>query len=537
MFNVIIADDEPIIRRSLKGKIDWNALGFHISGEASNGLEVLQLVDSAEPDIILTDMKMPLMDGIQLLTALSERTVKSKVIVISAYSSFNYTHAAVKCGAFDYILKPIDADELIEVLLRAKEAIESVRSQNSRKDTLPLPEGKLPALKDHFLNSFVTSGIIDETNMESHLANLGVSLSHQKYICIAIMIPELQKIVQHSFLNDYDKAFVCITNLIQSFSSSMGFSVSTFRNSLYMYNFYAIIGFDSDAMISLDMLERLKADIETFLISDVMIGVGQVCKSFHEINLSFTQALDALNYRNIVSESCIIYSDDIRQNGSIPISLSLEKEKAFLTSLEICNWEEMENNVLQLFEYVRSCKNMSFRQVYKLFSELLFLCDRILRKYDGSLEQIFNEDITSIDYIACKGSLPQLEYWFSQVITKIMKCILASKSKNMGKVIDEIKNYIDIHYFEDISLNDMSLKFYMNKSYLSALFKKRIGQNFVDYITTVRMKKASEHMKSKKCKVYEVAQLVGYTDERYFSKLFKKYMGVTPEEFKNTSKP
>jgi two-component system, response regulator YesN len=144
MFNVIIADDEPIILRSLKGKIDWNALGFHISGEASNGLEVLQLVDSAEPDIILTDMKMPLMDGIQLLTALSERTVKSKVIVISAYSSFNYTHAAVKCGAFDYILKPIDADELIEVLLRAKEAIESVRSQNSRKDTLPLPEGNCP---------------------------------------------------------------------------------------------------------------------------------------------------------------------------------------------------------------------------------------------------------------------------------------------------------------------------------------------------------------------------------------------------------
>jgi two-component system, response regulator YesN len=535
MLNVIIADDEPIIRRSLKGKIDWNTLGFNIVGEASNGLDVLNLAKSNEPDIILTDMKMPLMDGIQLLKALSENGIKSKVIVLSAYSSFNYTHAAVKCGAFDYILKPIDASELIEVLLRVKESIESERTQTFKNANVPPLQENLPILKENFLNSFVSSGIIDENNLESNLTNLGVSLSHKNYVCIAIMIPELQTIVQNTFLDDYDKAFICITNLIQNFSSNMGFSVSTFRNSLYLYNFYVIFGFSSDSLLQIEMLERLKSDIEKFLISEILIGVGQTCKSFHEINLSFTQALDALNYRDIISNSCIIYSDTLRQNGSIPISLSLEKEKAFLTSLEICNWEEMESNVLQLFEYVRSCKTLSFRQVYKLFSELLFLCDRILRKYDGNLEQIFNEDITSIDYIACKGSLPHLENWFSHVITKIMKFILASKSKNMGKVIDEIKNYIDEHYFEEVSLNDMSKKYYMNKSYLSALFKKCIGQNFVDYITSVRMKKAAEYIKSKKCKIYEVAQLVGYTDERYFARLFKKYIGVNPNEFKKES--
>lgn len=533
MYKIIIVDDEPLIRRGLREKIDWNSLDFEIIGEAANGLDALKLVKSLDPDVIITDMKMPVMDGIKLLESIKKDNCKAKVIVISAYSSFNYTHAAVKCGAFDYILKPIDGNELTEVLLRAKSSLES------GKESLGMPKGSTALqhsyteIKEKFFESFITSQLISENNLESQLVALDISPKLKKYICLAVMIPELTSIVKSTFDDDYSKAFVCTTRLIQNIAFKKSFSVATFRSNIYMYNFYIILGFDSEPQPFLDIVEKLKNDIEAFLLNSVIIGVGKEINDLREINISFTQALDALSYRKIVNESCIIFSDDLRRQNFSLINYSSENENAFLTSLEICNFEEMEHNIYQLFECIRNIKDISFRQVYKLFSELLFLCDRILRKYDISLEQIFNEDITSIDYIACKGSLPQLEQWFSGVVFNIMRFIMDKKSSNMGKVVDEIKAYIETHYFEDLSLNDMSQKFYINKSYLSALFKKRIGQTFVDYLTSVRINKASELLSNnRKYKVYEIAKLVGYTDEKYFSKLFKKIKGMNPEEYR-----
>lgn len=531
MYKVIVVDDEPLIRRGLREKVDWNSLGFEIAGEAANGLDALTLSASVHPDIIITDMKMPVMDGIKLLEAIKKTPLKTRVIVVSAYSSFDYTHAAVKCGAFDYILKPIDGSELTEVLLRARASIESeARGIGESPAGIRQP---IPEIKERFLKSFFSSQLISENNLESQFADPDLSPCLKKYICLAVMIPELTDIVKAAFDEDYDKAFICITRLIQNLALKQSFSVSTFRSNIYVYNFYVILGFETDDPATADTIEILKNDLETFLRSSVIIGVGKATGSLHEINISFTQALDALSYRRIVNDSCIIFSDDLSRRNFTLIHYSSENENAFLTSLEICNFEEMEHNMYQLFDCIRNIGDISFRQVYKLFSELLFLCDRVLRKYDITLEQIFKEDITSIDYIACKGSLPQLEQWFSGVVFNIMRFIMDKKSSNMGNVVDEIKVYIETHYFEDLTLNDLSQKFYINKSYLSALFKKRVGQTFVDYLTSVRMNKASELLSgSGKYKVYEIARLVGYSDEKYFSKLFKRIKGHNPEEFR-----
>lgn len=534
MYKVIIVDDEPLIRRGLRYKVDWNSLGFEIIGEASNGLDALNLLNSAGADVVITDMKMPVMDGIKMLESIKQASLMTRVIVVSAYSSFDYTHAAVKCSAFDYILKPIDGNELTEVLLRVKASIES---EMGPQEMSKYPAGirqPIPEIKDKFLKSFFSSQLISENNLESQLVDLNLSPDLKKYICLAIMIPELTSMVKETFNEDYDKAFACITRLIQNIALNKSFSVTTFRSNIYMYNFYVIIGFETEDSTTVDIIENLKNDLEAFLMNSIIIGVGKEINNLHEINTSFTQALDALCYRRIINESCIIFSDDLRRRNFTLINYSSENENAFLTSLEICNFEEMEHNIYQLFDCIRNVQDISFRQVYKLFSELLFLCDRVLRKYDINLEQIFKQDITSIDYIACKASLPQLEHWFSEIVFNIMHFIMDKKASNMSNVVDEIKSYIETHYFEDLSLNDLSQKFYINKSYLSALFKKRTGQTFIDFLTSVRMDKACELLAgNNRYKVYEIARLVGYTDKKYFSKLFKKLNGINPEEYKN----
>lgn len=533
MFKVLLVDDEPLIRRGLKEKLDWNSLGFEIAGEASNGLQALELVKKINPDIILTDMKMPVMDGIKLLQAIKAADSRIKVIVISAYSSFQYTQTAVKCGAFDYILKPIDSDELTEVLARARLAIESEISSSSPEHPSDFGDSLLPEVKERFLNSFISSGIINRENLELSLSNREFSSDIKQYLCLVVMIPELTEIVKEIFEDDYTKAFICLTNLIQNFSHQGNFSITAFRNPMYVHNFYVILGVGGQPVSTAEVIEDLKNKLESFLQRSVVIGVGSTCMHIYEIGSSFVHALDALSYRSMINESCIIFSEDLKRQNFSLIHYSSENENAFLTSLEICNYEEMEHNLNQLFQCIRGLKEVSFRQIYKLFSELLFLCDRVLRKYEISLEQVFSENITSIDYIACKGSLSQLENWFSDIVINIMHSISDRKSSNMGKIIDEIKDYIDTHYFEDLSLNDMSQNFFINKSYLSELFKKRIGQTFLGYLTSVRMNKAVELLSANTTyKVYEIARLVGYEDGKYFSKLFRNFKGITPDEFK-----
>lgn len=530
MYKVIIVDDESLIRRGLREKINWHSAGYEIAGEAANGLEALELVSSVNPDVIITDMKMPVMDGIRLLESIKKSGSSAKVIVVSAYSTFNFTQSAIKCGAFDYILKPIDSNELAEVLQRARAAIEADKKHPAVMDGGS--HQQYPEIKEKFLNSFISSQLISESNMESQLVALDISPDLKKYICLAVIIPELSSIVKDTFNDDYSKAFICITRLIQNIAHQKCFSVATFRSNIYVYNFYVILGLENELQPIQDIIENIKNDIEAFLLNSVIIGVGKEITNLHEINVSFTQALDSLSYRKVVNESCIIFSDDLRRQNFTLINYPSEKENAFITSLEICNFEEMEHNLCQLFECIRDIKDITFRQVYKLFSELLFLCDRLLRKYEISLEQIFTEDITSIDYIACKGSLSQLEQWFSDVISSIMRFIMEKKSSNMGKVVDEIRDYLEMHYFEDLGLNEISQKFFINKSYLSALFKKRTGQTFVDHLTSIRITKAAELLSSSKYKVYEIARLVGYSDEKYFSKLFKKIKGYSPEEYR-----
>ena len=191
----------------------------------------------------------------------------------------------------------------------------------------------------------------------------------------------------------------------------------------------------------------------------------------------------------------------------------------------------MKFNIETFFSTLKKEQDITFRQVYKLCSEFLFLCERMLRKYESGLENIFKEDITTIDYIASTGSLTDLQQWFSEVMYKIMQHIKIKKSKEVGTIIEDIINYMNDYFFKDIRLNDLADRYHLNKCYLSTVFKDYAGQNFIDLLTKIRMEKAGEFLLENKFKVYEVAQKVGYQDQRYFSKLFKRYYGVLPNKY------
>ena len=525
MYKILIVDDEPLIRQGIKNKINWTALGFEIVAEAKNGVEALDIVKSMPLDVIIADMKMPKMDGVALLKALKKNNIAAKIVVISAYSNFYYTHSAIQCGAFDYILKPIDAQELTAVVTRLKNALETEPlNPLSTKEAFSTPSPIVSA-KEKFLKNFSASYLLDKTGAIPKILDIDMELHYKKYVCLVIYTADTAN----------RNTLHMVNHAAKNIADSNHFATTVFQNPIYHNHTFIIWGFSKEITPSLlALIENLAYTLNPDVKSSISIGVGTPCSNFNEINMSFTTALNALSYRNIQNSNTTIFYDDIKSTTTKPLSYAPEKENAFLVSLEICNWDEMQFNIEALFNMLNHDKYITFRQVYKLCSELLFLCERLLRKYDSGLENIFEEDITSIDYIASTGSLTQLQEWFSEVMHKIMQQIKIKKSKEIGSIIEDIMNHINAQYFEDISLHALSEKYHINKSYLSTIFKDYSGHNFIDYLTKIRMEKAGELLKDKKFKVYEVSKMVGYQDQRYFSKLFKKHYGVLPNKYQKS---
>lgn len=524
MLRVLIADDEAIIRSGLKEKIDWHELGFEIVGEAANGVQAFQLTRELEPDIVITDMKMPVWDGIQLLKAYRENGISVKVIVISAYSSFQYTQSAIKHGAFDYILKPLDRYELEQTLLRAKEEL----TRSTFEGTASTARDLLSNARDQFLASFVESDL----NFAEMFAPADKQLSA---VCAAAYIPLLPEYAESvngqavSFLKEIRanlEASMCFSHLAQ-YNSVLAPSQ---KNKYVLYIILRCEELEKPDITP--TFEKVRLVLNNMFRCCVSLGISHVFFRVSDINNAISQAMNALSYRPVLDADGVISCDSIPQMYVETLSTN-EAEHTFLAALETGSYEEVERNIQRLFAQIRSIGSVPFRQVYKLLTELLFLCERILRKYQISMDDIFANDITMIDYIAARGNLDDLEEWFLETINQILDLISSKKQNNITATVADIQRYIDNHYWEEISLTVLSQRYHINMSYLSEIFKRHTGTTYVEYLSSVRLDHAAKLLsENRKLRIHEVAGHVGYADANYFSKCFKKRFGVTPDQYR-----
>jgi len=529
-YKVLLVDDEPIILSALRKIIDWEALGFSIVGEAQNGIKALEMVPLTMPDLIISDMKMPGFDGIDMLKSIQMKKINTKVVFLSAYSDFTYMHNAIKYGAFDYLLKPLDSKELVDVIIRFKDINNTEKFQMGQKRQTTDIDG----FKEHFLKSYYTPIIVDRIERVPQVFDYNMRFNYKNYFTFAVSAFECssEKDQRQIWQNDMlEKVAMYIAGQI----CGLGISSAVFENSIYSTALFVIIGYNDEVFDVYELIKPIHEYISLLTGKDITIGIGPATHSFNDISYSCKCALNALHYRKIAENNCVISYNDV--SGGIEKLMDFsEIERSFLASFELCNYEEMNYNIKELFESIRKNPNVSFRQVYKLCYQLLILSERILVKYGLSFEKILNEDVISIDYIASRGSLQYLEKWFLETMNHAMEKITDYRCNNIGHIVDEIIRFINTHLQEDISLSKLSSTFHINKSYLSALFKKRTGMTFTDYITGIKMKKAGDLLRNSSIKVYEISEYLAYNDVKYFSKLFSKYYGISPSDYRKTKK-
>lgn len=510
MIKILIADDEPLVRAGIKAVIPWNDHGFDVIGEVSDGNEAYEKILALKPDILITDIKMPGMDGITLLKKLKQEKVSIQSVVLSCFDEFELVREAMKYGARDYILKlSIDPAKILEVL------------GEIRQDLADLPENEphfslnTDDLKYLFIKKLQNRGFTSDEQIENVLHNIQLTISLKNYYLMRFTFePETAKIPDD---NRRKMIYNLLNQLCQRYPGNELFSLDE--------KGYLII---QNAEKNDFLCRQISAAMKQYANQTVYFGISPRLKDYSVFKDGLKQADDTLN-------TCVFYEKtepltfQMLTSASFPFITSCLAQKLYI-SLSSGNTEKSCELISRFLLWLKS--GLFFSSLcYSYLEEILNIYVRVAREQNFSIYQMQDGEADIFSRIRQTHTLRSCEQVLSGFTRKFTEFIREKRSGERSEIL-KIKEYLQLHYSENIDLNLIAELVNITPSHLSNLFKKETGVNFSTYLTDVRMKAARKLLQSPEFLIYEVAEKTGYSNAGYFGKAFKKYWGISPEEFK-----
>lgn len=533
-YNVLIVDDEKIIRDGIKHLLNSQAAGrFKVVAEASNGREALDICCNNPMDIVLTDIKMPVMDGIEFIHALKEKLPLVKVIILSNHAEFHYAREALSLGAVDYILKVvINYGELIKVLEKAGDAIEKEQYRNDKAEKI---KNKIDAyaeqLKGEFLVDLAT-GAVKKEDIRNKIRFWEMRIGESNLIC-AVIEPFNKYILQSKHLGNSmrlleDRAHSAIRNILTHYDA--GEAAKT--NGL---EFIVLLSFEKEhSRYTIEkkiysILSDIREALCSIFATEIAIGVSGTGTGFEGISELYLEASKALEFKFYHNPDRNIQYDSKACFTEIDYDWSAEKINDIVETVKRCDSYKCISLIEDVYKEVG--KHKAFPQSVKRFSvDLIVNCVKMLRETRIPLKEEYFEryhEILSMDNIRSISS------FVSDFIIKVIDCAQAFYSTKYRKEIWDAIYLINDRYSEDLPMSVIAEYVGMSTKYFCEIFKRETGENAVSYINRVRIEKAKELLSQSNMKVYEVAEKVGITAPRYFNKVFKKIVGVNARDVKS----
>lgn len=534
---ILIVDDETGVHDQLRSSVPWSTLGWDIVGDAYDGEQACSLAQELQPDIILTDIKMPLMDGLSFMAWLREVNFAGKVIVLSGYGDFEYSRTAFLLDVFDYLLKPVNEAELLGVLSKAAEQIQhESKTKINQIDQRAVSNKGFVLMQDEFLTNIVSGTIRDENEMFVGVDPLSVSLPESKFTVIVVQLVDSEVKVQQTYGGNRPVFYFAVRNILQEWLAME--SGVVFRNLTKTHEFIILYPDESkNAEKSHWLVQRIHSGLSSFLRVNARFGMSSVKqrpKAIPDAYLEAHQTIEGLQINS--GHYCAQYVSGKVQSTAVhtekpPQWQHLHRllESLLETGTLPPNVNLLENLDEALSEpVIGQMSGVEMRKTVSLF------VDCIEKGFRKPIEPL----LVSIHQVKMN-----LNDWNLQQAWALLKAIISyvqeesngDKTLKSGKqIIEIVKKYVVDHY-QSVSLEEISQRFYLNKNYFCSLFKSVTGENFTEFLTYVRMEQAKWQLIHTDKKMYEIANFVGYEDQRYFSKVFKKYSGVQPSEFRSNS--
>ncbi|WP_019637306.1 response regulator transcription factor [Paenibacillus fonticola] len=527
MMKVMIVDDELLMRIGLKSMLNWEEHGFQIIGEAANGKEALLMIRQQPPDLIITDIKMPVMDGLELIRQASQMLNHCQYVILSCLDEFHYAKEALRLGAADYLIK---GDIKMQMLL---EVLETVKQRSSRASSAWQEASELSELKESVsylkekLFKELFSGFLNEEELLHRCETFRVNLVQAPLILLKMKVERFEDLRRKYVEQDEKLLRYSIVNILEELLPRKWYKEIVTLNSAEYVIVMNIHGEDADKF-ALDlgrMLDRIMIAMKDFLNIGLYIGVSGQVNEFFDLKKAYMEADAALKQLFYEEASRVhYYASGIAAASKSSFRLSRGEEQQLRDLVE--KGGEESKQYLSLLKQRLKQEGVSEEGIRKAYLHLLSL---ITTCFPGTPEW-WSEGRTPYEQLLLEEKLEGMHLLIVQFMEQ---CIEHNRMPGRGahSYADQVCTIIRNQYAEDISLQTVSRQINVNASYLSRVFKQETGVNFVAYLTRVRIEKAQQLLREGGYKVYEVADQVGYRNTAYFSKIFKKIVGVSPEEF------
>ncbi|NOU91704.1 response regulator [Paenibacillus sp. LMG 31456] len=530
---IMVIDDEPIVSRGLRALVRWEDHGFEWLPPAENGEEALELMQHNLPDMILLDCKMPHMNGIELLTEVNRRKWPVKSIFLSGHNEFQYAQQAIQLGASDYLLKPPNMDELLNVVLRVKkEREDEQRLGQQLKENLPL-------IRDRFLRGLLEGARMNKAIFEEKTSYLKLPIVQAPFVLGIIQVEEDPEHAKLYSYEDQQLINFAILNIAEE-TLNRWEKKCLFHESGLRFVFIGNIQREEEAALLRGDFTQLIENLRLTLKYHATIGLSPLNEDMlHDGKRAFNQAKTALEYRYYTGPNEVIALEDLEWERDADAHSSKPKEAAapfederLFMALKVGNVSELiqwiNNFLIYLKETdfpVQTTKTLSLQSMISASLVLTGLHPKL------QMDQLLTtEDIQAIMTVTSLDELGLLLRFF---LEKLIHTTIELRKTGKNIVVEHAKQYIEGHFHENITLDSIAKTVYVSPVYLSFLFKQVEAINLTEYLTEVRLEAAKKLLTSSSLRTYEIANQVGYQDEKYFSRIFKKKLGLSPTEYRN----
>lgn len=528
LYNILLVDDETDVLEAMKKKIDWEALGFCLAGTAENGQEALEMAEQLHVDVVMTDIKMPYMDGLTLCKKLKENYRNIKVVIYSGFDDFEFAREAVHLEAEEYLLKPISPKDMENVFGKIKKKLDEEFNQHRNVNKLyEYYRKSLPAMQEQFVMG-VLEGKITGERLKNMMEMYELDLNAPYYVVVNLYAEAAVK-------EQSEKT----AQLLNFSLRDMAEEYLKEKMSFYCINYL-------DEVIFIFMLQEDK-EIENVLyhvdqickmgsrVLDVQVtgAVGQPCNSLDTLLSSYQEAKTAMEYRTILGGSQVLYIKDIEPNPQDSVAFMEYDFQNLVRAVKIGDRKETDEAIQSFMDSLRNgCITPNQYQLIcmELSTELM----KIGRSYKLRTKQIFGAG----EHIPWQElykhlSVDELESWLREICNNLRHTLRHERSDSTIRLTEQAKAYIGEHYKEnDLSAETLCHQLNVSAAYFSTIFKKEVGLSFVAYLTKIRLEHAVELLRTTEDKTYVIAEAVGYTEPNYFSYVFKKQYGISPSKYR-----
>ncbi|MEC0227570.1 response regulator [Paenibacillus alba] len=523
MFSVVIVEDEYIVRYGIRSMIEWEKIGLTVIGEAANGQEALALIRQEPPDILITDIKMPIMDGIGLISEVRKFSPNMKILILSNLEDFQYAKEAIRYGVSEYLIKsdmmPRDFEQ---ALMKVKEALEEASPNREEKQSASAQ----PLWKEKLLLDLVEGTGTEQLSVQSAIESLG------------LLDAKLPLYVLHIGKNALQLGITEGQSYIRSaldrvVAAEYGASFEVFPDRLGEMN---VLLFSRKAQ-DLKAVREIAQSLLTYLLDHYemlcTIGVSRGIMAWTDLHNAHEQAMTAAKYKMFIgSGKVIVYGVDyipVQNQQTEPIKVSTNHIHSMVYAFQS---EELQAYLEEIFEHLASRKDYDMVQIISL--ELLIMLTTLWSDVSSDQHNIIHLKKQYFDQLAKLETIQQSKTWFLQAFEELVQHMIHVYNSDRNGII-KAAQYIQMYYHQEISLQSISQLVHLSKNYFANLFKKEMGESFLEHLTRIRIEKAKALLTGE-LKTADIGHLVGIQDPKYFSKVFKKITGVSPSEYRNRTR-